>query len=267
MKTIKAEKTMSHTYVDTKPGPLNSTIKAAMENVDFGLGVATSFDPSTTSNYCRCFYKLSDTLLFCIIFTGPNSISGTSSSTGSVYYALYNKDNTTFNRDELCKYQIGNGSFSFSIVRTNTNLNITVQITINYILNEDSTLKMLYGISMGSVSPGYQLLIDNVNNIDGTTTKVAGLVGNGYYNLYNLESGGLIGLIKFTQYGFSYDSKVLFDKALLCNSSNTILGILNSYYIIYGDIVTSQTSTKLLIDIDGTRYRQVVGNVWTKDNE
>ena len=42
MKTIKAEKTMSHTYVDTKPGPLNSTIKAAMENVDFGLGVATS---------------------------------------------------------------------------------------------------------------------------------------------------------------------------------------------------------------------------------
>ena len=27
------------------------------------------------------------------------------------------------------------------------------------------------------------------------------------------------------------------------------------------------TSTKLLIDIDGTRYRQVVGNVWTKDNK
>lgn len=266
MKTIKIDNTTTHVFENTSPGPLNASIKAAMENVDFGLGVATSFDPSTTSNYCRCFYKLSDTLLFCIIFTGPNSLSATTGNTGTTYYAIYNKDNITFNKGELVKYVVNNSGYFYSIVR-NSNYTINIQININYILNEDSTLKTLYGITTGSSVPGYQLLIDNVNNIDGTTTKVAGLVGNGYYNLYNLESGGLIGLIRFTQYGFSYDNKVLFDKALLCNSSNTILGILNSYYIIYGDIATSPTSTKLLIDIDGTRYRQVVGNVWTKDNE
>ena len=30
---------------------------------------------------------------------------------------------------------------------------------------------------------------------------------------------------------------------------------------------TEEMDKEVLIDIDGVRYRQVAGNVWTKDNE
>ena len=42
MKTIKIDNTTTHVYENSSPGPLNASIKAAMKNVDFGLGVATS---------------------------------------------------------------------------------------------------------------------------------------------------------------------------------------------------------------------------------
>ena len=42
MKTIKIDNITTHVYENSRPGPLNASIKAAMENVDFGLGVATS---------------------------------------------------------------------------------------------------------------------------------------------------------------------------------------------------------------------------------
>ena len=42
MKTIKIDNTTTHVYENTSPVPLNTSIKAAMENVNFGLGVATS---------------------------------------------------------------------------------------------------------------------------------------------------------------------------------------------------------------------------------
>ena len=41
MKTIKIDNTITHLVENTSPGSLNASIKAAMENVDFGLGVAT----------------------------------------------------------------------------------------------------------------------------------------------------------------------------------------------------------------------------------
>ena len=42
MKTIKIDNTTTHVYENISPGPLNASIKAAMENIDFGLGVTTS---------------------------------------------------------------------------------------------------------------------------------------------------------------------------------------------------------------------------------
>ena len=42
MKTIKIDNTTTHVYENTSPGPLNAYIKAAMKNVNFGLGVVTS---------------------------------------------------------------------------------------------------------------------------------------------------------------------------------------------------------------------------------
>ena len=41
MKTIKIDNTTTHVYENTSPEPLNASIKAAMENVNFGLGVVT----------------------------------------------------------------------------------------------------------------------------------------------------------------------------------------------------------------------------------
>ena len=237
---------------------IKEAMEKALENSPIGLDYVET--DTETSYKVRFFFSLGEKMLFCMVFNVNSTYASNGTYNGTVFYCLHDKENKPF----ASALQTNNNAGNYSLTWNNNNsvVTVTISFSIDYML-EGTSAKVLYGVR-GSSKKATSLMIATLHEADGSEKVVAGLIYSNSCVLYNINTMDNVGSVWTSNFAFSAENKILLGKLLVKgNAGNSIIGYLD-FYDVYGD-VTEEYMTRVLIDVEGTRYREVSGPVWVKE--